>query len=106
MIPGVQPKLELVLESSTEDTYNWELVREKDGLIKQSEHIKWIEWSKEGGAEELHNEPQIGYSLIMSPFNKYFKWMTTEVTKIVGNKPNLIEFHTTNSKYKLRRVNE
>ena len=28
--------------------YNWELVREHDGLTKQSVGIIWIEWSEEG----------------------------------------------------------
>lgn len=28
-----------------EDTFNWKLVRERDGLTKQSKGIKWVEWN-------------------------------------------------------------
>ena len=26
----------------------WELVRERDGLTKQSKGVKWIEWNEDG----------------------------------------------------------
>ena len=63
---------------------NWELVREHDGLTKQSVGIIWIEWDELSGRfKAQHDEPALGRSLMMSPFNKFFTWQTTTVTEIV-----------------------
>jgi len=51
---------------------NYKLVRERDGLTKQSYAVKWIEWNGDGTYKETHLEPSTGYSLIMSPFNISF----------------------------------
>jgi hypothetical protein len=31
-----------------ENKFNWKLVRERDGLTKQSKEVKWLEWNDEG----------------------------------------------------------
>ena len=49
MITGAQPKLELNLETKEP---NWKLVRERDGLTKQSKGIKWIEWNEDGSIKD------------------------------------------------------
>ena len=84
--------------------YNWELVREHDGLTKQSVGIIWIEWSEEGRFKAKHVEPAIGRSLLMSPFNNFFTWQTTTVTEIIEESADLVVFKTQNSNYTLRKL--
>jgi hypothetical protein len=52
-----------------ENEFNWKLVRERDGLENQSKEVMWVEWNEEGRFQARHDEPAIGRSLIMSPFN-------------------------------------
>ena len=54
-----------------ENEFNWKLVRERDGLTKQSKAIKWLEWNDVGRFKAEHDKPAVGYSLIMSPFNQF-----------------------------------
>jgi hypothetical protein len=49
----------------------------------------------------MHEKPQIGYSLMMSPFNDSFTWMTTSVTEIIEETNNFVHFKTENNEYKL-----
>lgn len=87
-----------------ENEFNWELVRERDGLTKQSKEITWIEWNEEGRFKAKHDEPAIGCSLLMSPFNDFFTWQTTQVTEITEQSADLIVFKTQNSNYTLRKL--
>jgi hypothetical protein len=87
-----------------ENEFNWKLVRERDGLTNQSKDIKWLEWNEEGKVREDHNEPAIGRSLLMSPFNNYFTWMTTDITEIVEEREDYIKFKTRNSNYELCKL--
>ena len=87
-----------------ENEFNWELVRERDGLTKQSKEITWIEWNDEGRFKAKHDEPAIGCSLMMSPFNDFFTWQTTQVTEITEQSADLIVFKTQNSNYTLRKL--
>ena len=88
-----------------ENEFNWKLVRERDGLINQSKAIKWLEWNEEGRFKARHDEPAIGLSLIMSPFNQFFSWQTTPVTEIVEQREDYIKFNTLNSVYELWKLN-
>ena len=83
---------------------NWELVRERDGLTKRSVSVIWIEWSEEGRFKAKHDEPVIGRSLLMSPFNDFFTWQTTQVTEITEQREDLVVFKTKNSTYTLRKL--
>jgi hypothetical protein len=87
-----------------DNEFNWKLVRERDGLTNQSKDIKWLEWNEEGRVREDHNEPAIGRSLLMSPFNNYFTWMTTDITEIVEERDDYIKFKTSNSIYELWKL--
>jgi hypothetical protein len=87
-----------------ENEFNWKLVRERDGLTNQSKAIKWLEWNDEGRYKADHQEPAIGRSLIMSPFNDYFTWMTTDITEIVEESEGYIKFKTKNSTYELWKL--
>lgn len=88
-----------------EDGYNWKLVRERDGLTNQSKAVKWLEWNDEGRFKAEHDQPAVGYSLIMSPFNQFFTWQTTSITEIVASSEDgsYLKFNTQNSTYELWR---
>ena len=83
---------------------NWKLVRERDGLTKESENIIWIEFNEEGLFKEKFDEIAVGRSLLMSPFNQFFTWQTTTVTEIVEQREDYIKFKTQNSNYELFRL--
>lgn len=84
--------------------FQWKLVRERDGLTKQSKAVKWLEWNDEGRFKAEHDQPAVGYSLIMSPFNQFFTWQTTSITEIVEKQEDYIKFKTQNSNYELWKL--
>ena len=71
--------------------------------------FKFVEWGAEelgSRAKELHEEPQIGYSVIIDPQYGYqYTWLTTPITEIIEDKTEkdirTITFKTKNSEYKL-----
>lgn len=85
--------------------YNWELVRERDNLTKKSEKIIWLEFNEDRTFKSKHDEPAIGRSLLMSPFNQFFTWQTTSITEIIENTADVIKFKTENSVYTLTKLN-
>ena len=90
MISGVQPK--------------YRLIRERDKLTKESAKVLWLEWNKDGTFKDKFEEPAIGRSLIMSPFNDFFTWQTTTITEIVEQKDDYVKFKTENSNYELFKL--
>jgi hypothetical protein len=88
-----------------ENEFNWKLVRERDGLENQSKEVMWVEWNEEGRFKARHDEPAIGRSLIMSPFNQFFTWQTTSLTEVLEEKENYCKFRTNNSVYELWKLN-
>jgi hypothetical protein len=120
MITGVQPKLLVSFDNEgnlqldrnqaelmglTEKNINWKLVRENDGLTKQSEKVMWIEFNDDGRFKERYDEIGLNRSLIMSPFNDYFTWQTTTVTEILEQTNQYVKFKTNNSIYTLLKLN-
>jgi len=101
MIGGVQPKILMDIESTE---MNWKLVRERDGLTKQSNKVMWIEWNDDRTFKAKHPLPAIGLSLMMSPFNQFFTWQTTTITEIVEQRDDYIKFKTENSNYELFKL--
>ena len=99
-----QNKNRISICMSKEDTCNWTLVREKDGLTKQSKDITWIEWGEDGAFKARYKEIAVGRSLLMSPFNIYFAWQTTQITEILEEKEHYIKFKTLNSTYELFKL--
>ena len=89
-----------------ENEFNWKLVRERDGLTNQSRDIKWLEWNEEGKVRQDCTEPAVGRSLLMSPFNDFFTWMTTDITEIVESSEDgsYLKFNTRNSVYELFKL--
>lgn len=82
-----------------EENYNYRLVRERDGLTKTSIAVKWLEFDEDGKYKADFEEPAVGRSLLMSPFNMFFTWQTTTITEIIESDP--LHFKTSNSEYKL-----
>jgi hypothetical protein len=76
-------------------------LKRSDGLIKRSEDVRWIEFNEDGRGKELHETPKVGLGLIMSPFNIFFTWQTTEVIELLESSENYIKFRTKNSDYEL-----
>ena len=87
-------------------TDNWKLVRESDGLTKYSEDVTWVEFNEDGTFKDKHPTHDVGLSLLMSPFNRYFTWQTTSVTEVVEERDGYVKFRTENSVYELTRIDE
>jgi len=83
---------------------NWELVRERDGLTKQSEKVLWIEFDDSARFKEKYDNVGVGRSFMMSPFNQFVTWQTTTVTEIVEERDDYIKFKTQNSNYELFKL--
>ena len=90
MLPEVQTK--------------YRLTRKIDKLIKESSKVLWLEWNEDGTFKDKFENPAIGRSLIMSPFNDFFTWQTTTVTEIVEQKNDYLKFKTENSIYELFKL--
>jgi hypothetical protein len=100
----VGDQLKELTDLLTEEAPNWKLVRERDGLTKQSAKVTWIEFGDSGFFKARHDEPAVGRSLLMSPFNAFFTWQTTTVIAILEQREDYIKFDTSNSRYELFRV--
>ena len=84
-----------------ENEFKYKLVRESDNLKKESKDVKWLEFDNQREFSGEFTEPAIGRVLLMSPFNPYFTWQTTEITEILEERDGYINFKTKNSKYEL-----
>jgi hypothetical protein len=94
-----------VAQGVIENEFNWELVRERDGLTKQSKEVTWVEWNEDGSFKSKHDKPSIGRSLLMSPFNQFYTWQTTIITEIVEQRfDGYVKFNTGNSTYELVKI--
>lgn len=118
MITGTQPKILLnqneegILTMDEEQAkllldqveMKWKLVREGDRLTRQSAGVVWLEFNENGTFKSKHDEPAVGRSLIMSPFNQLFTWQTTDITEILEQTENYLKFKTLNSTYELWKL--
>ena len=82
----------------------YKLVRHRDQLTKFSEEIKWITFDNSQRVNGKYDEIKIGRALLMSPFNNYFTWMTTEAEEILSNEEVGCIFRTKNSIYTLTLI--
>jgi hypothetical protein len=97
VIHEIEKQLELDVDTG------WRLVRQADNLTKTSKQVMWIEWNEDGSFKSKHEEPAVGRSLLMSPFNQFFTWQTTQITVLHEVTDNRIKFDTGNSEYELVR---
>jgi len=83
------------------------LLTKEDNLnfSKGSNEILWLEFNEDDTFKEKYDEPKVGRSLLMSPFNNFFTWQTTPILEIieerVDDNMNYIKFKTKNSIYEL-----
>ena len=87
-----------------ENEFNWKLVREGDRKTSQSKEVMWLQWNDDGSFNSKHDEPEVGRSLMMSPFNEFFTWQTTSITEIIEQNETYIKFKTGNSIYELNKI--
>lgn len=120
MIPGVQPKLSVHLEGDKlvlDDEFlrlfetevlkpKYKLVRERDGLTKQSFDVCWLEFNEDGTYKATHDDIAVDLSLLMSPFTPNFTWQTTPVIEIIEKQDNYVKFITKNSNYELFKLED
>ncbi len=92
-------------EIDSRPTPKYKLVREKDGLTKQSEDVIWIEWDEKGYFKDRYPQLEIGRSLMMSPFHPFFfTWQCTPLTEVIEQREDYIKFKTENSIYELFKI--
>ena len=96
---------EPLLELLTQGKPNWKLVRERDKLTRHSVDVIWLEWNEDGTFKDKHDKPAVGRALLMSPFNAFFAWQTTDITEILEEREDYIKFNTKNSVYELFKIN-
>lgn len=118
MIRGEQPKLILGMNENGElqiskeqaellglyEKPQWRLIRDRDGLTKESEKIMWVEWKEDRTFKEKFDDIAVGRSLLMSPFSQSFTWQTTTVTEVIADREDYKEFKTGNSHYRLFKL--
>ena len=76
-------------------------LRRSDGLIKTSNDVIWVGFNDDGTFKDEIKDPEIGRSLLMSPFNIFFTWQTTTITELMVVKDGYVKFRTENSEYEL-----
>jgi hypothetical protein len=79
----------------------YKLVRESDGLTKQSDKVGWVEWNEDDSANTIHDSIAVGRSCILGPFSAGYRWLTTTVTEIIEQSEAHVKFRTKNSVYEL-----
>jgi hypothetical protein len=97
-----QIKIPIELNLDTEEP-KYRLIRERDKLVKESARVLWLEFNEDSTFKEQFDEPAIGRSLLMSPFNRFFTWQTTPITEILDAEEG-IKFKTGNSTYQLFKI--
>lgn len=80
--------------------YKYELLRESDQLIKVGNRLKYIEW-EDRRFKQTHEEPKVGYSVMVDPHPVYYAWLTTPITEIIEQSEFYLKFKTENSVYEL-----
>jgi hypothetical protein len=91
-------------EEFKDQQYKYKLVREEDGLTKQSQDVMWLEFDENGKFKAKHKDIAVGRSLLMSPFSQFFTWQTTDIKEIIEQKEDYVKFKTTNSIYELHET--
>ena len=76
-----------------------------NGETHSGTQYKFVEWNEQDKFKQFHDEPQIGYSVMINPQYAEFTWLTTIITEIKSDTTDknvrCIAFKTKNSSYKL-----
>ena len=121
MIGGAQPKLILGIDEDGKFTIDrqfaeligleterlWLLTKVDDTtFVKRCKEITWLEFNEDRTFKAKHDKPDVGLSLLMSPFSVSFTWQTTPITELIEARKNYYRFDTKNSKYLLVKLDE
>lgn len=108
-----QPKLDALKdgkmvcnECDNMNSYCTLLKPNEPNFIKTSIGVKFITWGEHDEYQSHSDKPTLGASLIMSPFNDFYTWMTSIITEIIDEHNNYIKFKTTNSTYELYYIEQ
>lgn len=90
---------------SSSDFY-YELTKQDDSsFFSSSSRVKWLEFNEDDTYNSWYTLPDVGRSLIMSPFSPELKtWQTTPILEYEIENRNVIKFKTKNSNYILKRI--
>jgi 8-oxo-dGTP pyrophosphatase MutT (NUDIX family) len=70
-----------------------------------STSVGFFEWDDDGSFKEKYDEPTLGLSCMLSPFNTSFKYSTTKIVEIIENDTSstrrYLKFKTVNNTYEL-----
>lgn len=92
--------------SPTSIPFQYELTKEGDSsFLKISSRVKWLEYDEYSYFKNWFTLPDVGRTLIMSPFSYFYTWQTTGVLEYSFVDKNTVKFKTKNSNYILKRVN-
>jgi len=80
--------------------FKYQLLRERDHLIQVGNVIKYVEW-EDRKFKQTHDEPKIGYSVLLDPHPIFYAWLTTPITEIIEQSEFYLKFKTENSVYEL-----
>jgi hypothetical protein len=91
------------------DITNMPVTIEKDnGETHHGAQVKFVEWNGEelgSRVKQLHEEPQVGFSVMLDPQYFSYTWLTTPIKEIESDVEmgdfRCITFKTQNSNYKL-----
>ena len=76
------------------------LVKPEDKTFLQySEDVKWVNYNESGSYKSTKDDIETGCSLLMSPFNDHYTWLTTIIKEVIEEDEFHIQFETENSLY-------
>lgn len=86
--------------SLVDNELNYILTKAEDPFfLRRCKAVLFLDWSTEGRVKDNYKDPAVGLSLVMSPFNSHYTWLTTPITEILRQEEGLLEFKTENSHY-------
>ena len=78
----------------------FKIIRINDNKTFKVESYKFVVFNKDGRGKELIDNPEIGTSLILPPYNAFTQWLTSPIVSIVDD----YNFDTKNSTYQITKI--
>ena len=78
----------------------YKVTRIEDGKEFRTEDYKFVVFNEKGQGKEMIDNPQLGTSLILPPYNASYSWMTSTITEVIDD----YNFKTKNSNYEIERI--
>ena len=77
----------------------YKIIRIEDGKTFETKDYKFITFDESGKGRGSVNTPEVGASLIIPPYNAFYRWMTSVITEVIDD----YNFKTKNSTYKIEK---